>query len=145
MKLTSRPGRILGKVYVCVVLASAAVWVTYAQQKENSNFTGTVTTLDTPKARMSHYRFEAGARTKWHSHQQDQVIIVDEGVARHQLKGGPVQELHAGDVAYAPAGVPHWHGAAPDQSAVLFSVARGGVTWMDEVSEKDYTAKPKGK
>ena len=116
----------------------------HAQQKQSSNFTGgTVTPLEEkPEGRISHYRFAAGARTKWHSHEKGQLVLVEEGVGRTQAKGGPVIELRPGESAYGAPGVAHWHGAAPDQAAVMYNVARGGVVWMDEVTEKEYTAKP---
>jgi quercetin dioxygenase-like cupin family protein len=129
--------------YLLCMTVCSALWLLHAQQKQNSNFTGTVTRLEgDPINRISRYRFEPGARTKWHVHVGGQIVLVEEGVGRHQIQGEGVQELHAGDVVYAPPGKAHWHGAAPDQSAVLYSVARGNVMWMDEVSEKDYTAKP---
>jgi quercetin dioxygenase-like cupin family protein len=131
-------------LYAGCVFAGSGMWLLHAQQQApNSNFTGKVTTVEEhPQARISRYRFEPGARTKWHVHLGGQLILVEEGVGRHQLKGSPVQELHAGDAIFAPPNTPHWHGAAPDQYAVLYSVARGGIKWMDEVSEKEYTAKP---
>lgn len=114
------------------------------QPTQNSNFTGTVTRIqENSEANIAHFRFEAGARTKWHSHERGQIILVEDGVCRTQLKGGPVLELHAGETTYAPAGVPHWHGAAPDQACTQFNVTRGSVAWMDEVAEKDYTAPAK--
>jgi quercetin dioxygenase-like cupin family protein len=54
-----------------------------------------------------------------------------------------VIELHAGETIYCPPGVVHWHGAAPGQGGVQFNVSRGGITWLEEVSEKDYTAPTK--
>jgi quercetin dioxygenase-like cupin family protein len=84
------------------------------KQAPNPNFTGTVTTVEANSQGMiAHFRFEPGSRTKWHSHEGGQIILVEEGVAHTQVKGGPVIELKAGETTYAGPGVVHWHGAAP--------------------------------
>jgi len=128
---------------LAVLLLSAVPgwWLVHAQPKQNPNFTGTVTPItENSQGNIAHFRFEPGARTKWHSHDGGQIILVEDGVCRTQLKGGPVMELRAGDTTYAPPGVPHWHGAAPDQGCTQFNVSRGAANWMAEVSEKEYTA-----
>jgi quercetin dioxygenase-like cupin family protein len=126
------------------LIAAVVLWAASAQQKQNPNFTGTVTPItENSQGLIAHFRFEAGARTKWHSHEGGQIILVEDGVCRTQVKGGPVVELHAGETTYAPPGVPHWHGAAPDQACTQFNIARGKATWLEEVSEKEYTAPAK--
>src|ERR1700682_2376051 len=98
-----------------LVLVSGT-WLIQAQQKQNPNFQGIVITVtENSQANIAHYRFEPGSRTKWHIHEKGQIILVEEGVGRTQVKGGPVIELHAGDTIYCPPGVAHWHGAAPNQ------------------------------
>ncbi len=112
----------------------------------NANFTGKVERLESNiHVRAARIHFEAGARTKWHVHERGQVLLCEEGVARTQVQGHAVQELHPGDTAYVPGGVPHWHGAAPGQSTTLFSVdvSDGHTQWLDAVSEKEYLASPK--
>ena len=89
------------KVYMLGVAFSAfaGLWMMQAQEKQNPNFTGgTVTKLDEgTKAAIAHFRFDPGSRTKWHSHSGGQIILVEEGVAHTQVKGGPVIELKAGE------------------------------------------------
>jgi quercetin dioxygenase-like cupin family protein len=116
----------------------------HAQQTQESNFTGKVTRDQAPKVRAARLHFEPGARTKWHSHERGQVLLCEEGVARTQVQGQKVKELHAGETTYVPGGVPHWHGAAPDRATTLFSVdvSDGQTKWLGEVSEKEYAAKP---
>ena len=97
----------------------------------------------TSKASIAHFRFGPGSRTKWHSHEGGQIILVEEGVGLTQVKGGPVMELHAGDTTYVGPGVVHWHGAAPDKGGVQFNISRGGITWLGEVTDAEYKAKPK--
>jgi quercetin dioxygenase-like cupin family protein len=124
---------------------AAAFLTLYAQQPDGENFTGGKVTRDAaPQVRAARIHFEAGARTKWHTHEKGQVLLCEEGVARTQVQGRPVQELHPGETTYVPGGVPHWHGAAPDQATTLFSVdvSNGQTKWLGEVSEQDYRAKP---
>jgi quercetin dioxygenase-like cupin family protein len=42
--------------------------------------------------------FEPGARTAWHTHPLGQVLIVTAGCSLVQREGGPVEEIHPGDV-----------------------------------------------
>ena len=116
------------------------------QPDPNANFTGTVTRLESNiHVRAARIHFEPGARTKWQVHERGQILICEEGVARTQVKGHPVQELHPGDTAYVPGGVPHWHGAAAGQSTTLFSVDlnAGQTKWLDAVTEAEYKSDPK--
>jgi len=131
----------LGIGFVCVIFLASS----QAQQpKQNPNFQGTVITVtENSQGTIAHYRFEPGARTKWHIHEKGQIILVEEGVGRYQVKGGPVMELHAGETTYCPPGVPHWHGAAPDQGGTQFNVSRGGITWLEEVTDKEFSAPAK--
>ncbi|HTA46439.1 MAG TPA: cupin domain-containing protein [Bryobacteraceae bacterium] len=121
--------------------------VLFAQQPpaEESNFTGNATRLESNiRVRAARIRFDPGARTKWHIHERGQLLLCQEGVARTQVQGHPVQELNPGDSAYVAGGVPHWHGAAPGQSATLFSVdlSDGQTRWLSPVTEAEYKAAP---
>jgi quercetin dioxygenase-like cupin family protein len=135
-------GRFMSLASFSAAFALTSLWSVHAQQ--SSNFTGTVTRVEEGSdGIIAHFRFAPGARTKWHSHERGQIILVEQGIARTQVKGGPVIELHAGEIIYAPPGVVHWHGAAPDKECIQYNVTRGMVSWFEEVSEKDYTAPPK--
>jgi len=128
--------------YAAVCIASG-VWILAAQPKQSPNFTGGVVTPIADKSgSIAHFRFDKGARTKWHSHGGGQIILVEEGVGRTQVKGGPVIELKAGQTIYAGPGVVHWHGAAPDQSGVQYNVSRGDIKWLDEVTDNEFSAPP---
>jgi quercetin dioxygenase-like cupin family protein len=131
-------------------LALLAALFLPAQEKqavdESANFTGTVHRLESNlRVRAARIRFEPGARTKWHIHERGQVLLCEEGVARTQVQGHPVQELHPGETAYVPGGVPHWHGAAAGQATTLFSVdvSAGQTRWLNEVTDAEYRAAPK--
>jgi quercetin dioxygenase-like cupin family protein len=120
-----------------------ALLVLFLPAQENGNFTGTVTRLASDiHVRAARIHFEPGARTKWHAHEKGQILLCEEGVARTQVQGRPVQVLHPGETAYVPGGVRHWHGAAADQPATLFSVdvSAGQTKWFNAVTEAEYAA-----
>jgi quercetin dioxygenase-like cupin family protein len=121
---------------------SVALLVFLLPAQESGNFTGTVKRLESDiHVRAARIRFEPGARTKWHAHEKGQILLCEEGVARTQVQGRPVQVLHPGETTYVPGGVPHWHGAA-DQATTLFSVdvSAGQTQWLNEVTEAEYKA-----
>jgi quercetin dioxygenase-like cupin family protein len=86
--------------------------------------------------------FEPGARTAWHTHPLGQTIIITAGVGRAQTDGGPIQDLHPGDVVWFSPGEKHWHGAAPNNAMSHYALqeAENGVavTWLEKVSDADY-------
>ena len=90
---------------------------------------------------MSRIRFEAGARTNWHLHTAPQILLIEEGRGRWQEQGDPVKELPMGQPVLTKANVPHWHGAAPDQHALQFSVYAGKLEWQKPVTDAEYTGK----
>jgi len=87
-------------------------------------------------------RFDAGARTAWHTHPLGQRLVVTEGSGWTQVEGGAVEAIHAGDVVWCPPGVRHWHGATPTtimaHIAIQESEDGSPVTWMEHVSDEDY-------
>jgi 4-carboxymuconolactone decarboxylase len=89
--------------------------------------------------------FEPGARSAWHTHPAGQRLVVISGAGRTQQWGKPVQELRPGDVIVCPAGVKHWHGAAPASAmthlAVTGSMDGNTVQWMEKVSDDQYNAR----
>lgn len=89
-----------------------------------------------------HVTFEPGARTAWHTHPLGQVLIVTFGRGRVQREGGPIQDIHPGDVIWFAPGEKHWHGASPDtaMSHIAIHEAQDGraVDWMEHVSDTDY-------
>lgn len=105
------------------------------------NFTGKITVGETGSMRMSRIKFEAGARTNWHLHSTGQLLLVEEGKGRLQELGSQVVELKAGQPVYTKPNVKHWHGAAPDEAALQFSVYSGTLEWMEAVSDADYSGK----
>jgi quercetin dioxygenase-like cupin family protein len=113
-------------------------------------FTGTVRRdplFEAPepaRARGASVTFEPGARTAWHTHPLGQILIVTAGRGRAQRWGGPVEEIHPGDVVWFGPGEKHWHGAAPTTAMTHIAIqeALNGevVDWMEHVSDEQYGA-----
>jgi 4-carboxymuconolactone decarboxylase len=90
-------------------------------------------------------KFEAGARTAWHSHPLGQTLIVLSGRGLVQSEGDAVQEILPGDVVWIPPNERHWHGAAPDSPmshvAISDPLNDSTVKWMEPVSNEQYRKK----
>lgn len=85
-------------------------------------------------------RFEAEARTDWHSHPEGQVLYVLEGRGRIQDDDGTTEEFEKGDVIYTPPRQIHWHGAGPDGPMTHISLTTGGDTIWEprKVTNQEY-------
>lgn len=111
-------------------------------------FTGTVRVdplFEAPapaRVRGASVTFEPGARTNWHTHPLGQTLIVTAGCGRAQREGGPIEEIHPGDVVWIPPGEKHWHGAAPTtaltHTAIQEALDGKAVEWMEKVSDEQY-------
>jgi quercetin dioxygenase-like cupin family protein len=111
-------------------------------------FTGTVRIdpLFPPKAPAraagNTVTFEPGARTAWHTHPLGQTLIITSGCGRVQREGGPVEEVHPGDVIWFPPGEKHWHGATPMTAMTHIAIQEGldgkMVDWLEHVSDEQY-------
>ena len=81
-------------------------------------------------------------RTAWHTHPLGQTLIVTAGAGWVQQEGGPVEEVHPGDVVWFPSGVRHWHGATPTTGMTHIAIqeAKDGkvVDWLEHVSDEQY-------
>ena len=86
--------------------------------------------------------FEPGARTAWHTHPLGQTLIVTAGCGWVQREGGPVEEIHPGDVVWIAHGEKHWHGATATtgmtHTAIQENLNGKVVDWMEHVSEEQY-------
>ena len=90
----------------------------------------------------AHVTFEPGARTAWHTHPLGQTLIVTSGLGRAQREGGPIEEIHPGDVVWFPAGEKHWHGASLENAMTHIAIQEAldgkTVDWMEKVSDEQY-------
>ena len=75
--------------------------------------------------------FKNGARTHWHIHPGEQVLFVVEGQCRMGTADGEEAVLGPGDIAYAPPGEKHWHGAGTEGPFSHLSIARGKMDIVD--------------
>lgn len=98
--------------------------------------------FDKARAQGARVTFEPGARTNWHTHPLGQILIVVTGLGRVQRWGGPVEEVHPGDVVWFAPGEKHWHGAAPAGAMVHLAIqeAEDGkvVEWLEPVTDEQY-------
>jgi len=109
-----------------------------------SGATGKNSMLPSTGLSVARRRWEAGARTAWHSHTHGQLIFVEEGRARLQKRGQTIVELTAGQSDYTPPNVVHWHGAAPGEHAIHVTVGFGeGASRQNPVTEDEYLGKTK--
>ncbi len=154
MKITSfvsSPGRIWFRIgcgiavfSLSLVVAQVAdvidlTKVTFKDPIKNPYFQGTVLPVnENSTGNFAHYKFTPGARTQWHIHEGGQILLCEEGICRHQLKGGAIIEFRAGETAYAPPGVAHWQGSTPTTSGNQFNIHRGKITWLNDVTDSEY-------
>ena len=86
--------------------------------------------------------FEPGARTAWHTHPLGQTLIVTAGCGWVQEQGGPVEEIHPGDVVWFSPGEKHWHGATPTTAMTHIAIQEKldgkAVDWLEKVSDEQY-------
>ena len=90
--------------------------------------------------------FEPGCRNNWHIHHAKsgggQILICIAGRGCYQEWGKPARELHPGDTVNIPAGVKHWHGAAPDSwfSHLAMDVPGEDSSneWLEAVEDEEY-------
>jgi quercetin dioxygenase-like cupin family protein len=128
---------------IAVLLWLVFAGVVAAQQAGNApRFTGKSDVMDGKDLTAARRHFDAGARTFWHSHDNGQLLLVEQGRMRTQKKGGPVRELGVGESDYAGPNVVHWHGASADQPLVQINVGFGGGTkWMEMVTDAEYNTR----
>jgi quercetin dioxygenase-like cupin family protein len=86
--------------------------------------------------------FEPGARTAWHTHPLGQTIIVTSGCGWAQREGGPIEEIHPGDVVWFLPDEKHWHGATPTTAMTHIAIQENlngkVVDWMEKVTDEQY-------
>jgi quercetin dioxygenase-like cupin family protein len=113
-------------------------------------FTGTVRVdplfeaPDPARVRGATVTFEPGARTAWHTHPLGQTLIVLSGSGLAQHWGGPIEQIHPGDVVWFSPGEKHWHGAtstnAMSHIAIQEQLDGKMVEWLEQVSDEQYQA-----
>lgn len=102
--------------------------------------------LSTEQVGIFNVTFEPGCRNNWHIHKVDkgggQILVCINGRGYYQEWGKEAQELNPGDVVNIPAGVKHWHGAAPDSWFSHLAIEVPGENtsneWLEAVDDEAY-------
>ena len=123
-------------------LAAAALHAQAPSGAARSNpplFTGTSTPMDGKDLSAARRRFEPGARSYWHSHDNGQLLYVEKGRMWTQKRGQAKHDLGPGESDYTGPNVVHWHGAPPQSELIQINVGFGGGTkWLEAVPEAEY-------
>jgi 4-carboxymuconolactone decarboxylase len=112
--------------------------------EQNTNFTGTVNRAEVATAkdnsvRLFQVRFQPKARTNWHTHNGEQVLIVVEGKCLVKREGQKSVILSEGEAIALPANERHWHGAVSDSVGCHLALNNKLKTeWLEGVSSEDY-------
>jgi len=107
------------------------------EESRDSLFIGKVNRLPVVDEKMANelrvavVTFSPGARNKWHTHTNEQVLYVTEG------KGIVATEdeealVTPGTIAFIPSGEKHWHGATSETSFSHLSIYTPGTTKVAE-------------
>ena len=134
--------RIALALWLALALIVSARFTGAQQPPTAPIFTGKTDSLDAKDITAGRRRFEAAARTAWHSHDKGQLLLVEKGRGRVQRRGEPIRDLKPGDSDYTAPDVVHWHGAAPDQELVQVNIGfGGGAKWFEKVGDEEYNGK----
>lgn len=98
------------------------------------------------QVKIHNVTFEPKCRNNWHIHKAKsgggQMLIGVGGRGYYQEWGKEPIEIKEGTVIHIPAGVKHWHGAAPDSWFSHLAVELDGVEtsneWLEPVSDAVY-------
>ena len=96
--------------------------------------------------KMFNVTFEPGCHNNWHIHHAEsgggQMLICVCGEGYYQLEGDLPRTISEGEVVTIPAGVKHWHGAAPNKWFQHLSIELPGeacsTEWCEPVSKDIY-------
>jgi quercetin dioxygenase-like cupin family protein len=131
-------------VHAAIVAAGLTTLALHAQtpappQAGGVQITGTSTVMDGKDLSVARRRFEVGARSYWHSHDNGQLLYVEAGRMWAAKRGQAKHELGPGESDYTGPNVEHWHGATTQSHLIQVNVGFGGGTrWLEAVPEADY-------
>lgn len=102
--------------------------------------------LSTQQVQLFNVTFAPGCRNHWHIHHATsgggQILICVGGRGYYQAEGEEPRMLFPGDVVNIPAGVKHWHGAAPQSWFSHLALAVPGADerteWLEAVDATFY-------
>jgi quercetin dioxygenase-like cupin family protein len=71
-----------------------------------------------------------------------QTLIVTSGTGWVQREGGPIEDIHPGDVVWFSPGEKHWHGATPTTALTHIAIHErqngSAANWMEHVTDEQY-------
>ena len=139
-KNPSKKREILTSACIAVALVSGVLFTQMdSLSAQSSNFQGGAPVVSqTPDMRNIRILFPAGVRSSWHSHSWGQLLMIEEGIGLHQIRGRLIEEFHPGEPFWTPAGVEHWHGAHPEVDAHQLTIYEGDVEWLDATTDEQY-------
>ncbi|HIT34037.1 MAG TPA: carboxymuconolactone decarboxylase family protein [Candidatus Faecousia intestinigallinarum] len=102
--------------------------------------------VSTEQVGIFNVTFAPGCRNNWHIHHADkgggQILVCVAGRGYYQEWGKAPVAMAPGDCVNIPAGVKHWHGAAPDSwfshLAIEVPAENGRNEWLEAVEEEQY-------
>lgn len=102
--------------------------------------------ISTHQVGIYNVTFEPGCRNNWHIHHAKagggQILVCVAGRGYYQEWGKNAVEMKPGNCINIPAGVKHWHGAAPDSWFSHLAVEVPGQEtsneWLEAVCNQDY-------
>lgn len=114
---------------------TGSVWVnTLMQKTENLNYV------------IGDVKFEPKARTFWHSHPIEQILLVTEGNGFYQERGKPARAIAKGDIVVIPPHIEHWHGAGHNSGLTHIAITNykdgKNVEWLTPVTDEEYKSLP---
>ena len=103
--------------------------------------------VSTEQVGIFNVTFEPSCRNNWHIHHADkgggQILVCVAGRGYYQEWGKEPVLMTPGDVVNIPAGVKHWHGAAPDSwfshLAIEVPGENGLNEWLEPVDDEQYS------
>ena len=131
-----------GAVLWVIGQGPAAVSAAAQAQAQSYFMGGTPSRVDT-KMTVAALKFPKGSRSNWHSHGTGQLLMVQEGKALTQERGGAVREVLPNQAWWTAPNIEHWHGAAQDVDLVQLTIYDGAVKWLEPVTDEQYKAPPK--
>jgi quercetin dioxygenase-like cupin family protein len=124
------------KLLAALFAIAAPVWV--AGQQATTFTGGTPSAVDATAIRTTRLKFPKGSRSYWHTHTNGQLLMIEQGEGRTQVRGQAVQAMKPGQPWWTAAGVEHWHGASPEQDALQLTIYEGTVKWLEAVTDAQY-------
>ena len=104
--------------------------------------------VSTAQVKVFNVTFEPSCRNNWHVHHADegggQILICVAGHGYYQAWGDKPIGMGPGDCINIPAGLKHWHGAAPGSWFSHLAIEVPGVNasteWLEPVDEDSFKA-----